>query len=75
MKSQVVKLEQLQNILLFESNRGAKSAEITKNICAVYGDNAIGESTARKWFSRFKEDHFDISGTRRSGRPPGFDER
>ena len=29
-----------------------------RNIYAVYGDNAIGESTARKWFSRFKEDRF-----------------
>ena len=27
----------------------------------MYGDNAIGESTSRKWFYRFKEDRFDIS--------------
>ena len=40
----------------------------------VYGDNAIGESTARKWFSLFKEDRFDISDTPQSGRPSGFDE-
>ena len=38
------------------------------------GDNAIGESTARKWFSRFKEDRFDISDTPYSGRLSGFDE-
>ena len=25
-----------------------------------YGDNAIGESTARKWFYRFKEDRSTI---------------
>ncbi|KAJ4440506.1 hypothetical protein ANN_08647 [Periplaneta americana] len=37
-------------------------------------DNAIGESTARKWFSRFKEGRFDISDTPRSGRPSEFDE-
>ncbi|KAJ4437499.1 hypothetical protein ANN_17644 [Periplaneta americana] len=37
----------------------AKSAEVARNIFAVYGDIAIGESTARKWFSRFKENrHF-----------------
>ena len=35
----------------------------------MYGDNAIRESTARKWFSRFKEDRFDISDTPVSGRP------
>ena len=45
---------------LFEFNRGAKGAEAARNICAVYGDNAIGESTARKWFPHFKEDRFDI---------------
>ena len=40
----------------------------------MYGDNTIGESTARKWFFRFKEDRFNINDTPRSGRPSGFDE-
>ena len=47
--------------------------EVARNIYALNGDNAIGESTARKWFSRFKEDLFDISDIPRSGRPSGFD--
>ena len=42
---------------------GAKVAEAARNICAVYGGNAIGESTTRKWFSRVKEDRFDIIDT------------
>ena len=54
-----------------EFNREAKAA---RNISAVYGDNAIGESTETKWFSCFKEDRFDISDTPRSGRSLGFDE-
>ena len=40
----------------------------------MYGDNAIGESTTRKWFSRFKDDHFNISDTPCSGRLSEFDE-
>ena len=40
----------------------------------MYGDNAIGQGTARKWFSRFKEDRFDTNDTPRSERPSGFDE-
>ena len=68
------KLEQIRHILLFEFSRGAKAAETARNIRAVYCDNAIGQSTARKWFSRFKERRFDISDTPRSGRPSGFDE-
>ena len=51
-----------------------KTAEAARKICAEYGDNAIGVSTARKYFSRFKEDRFDISDTARSGRPSVFDE-
>ena len=60
--------------VLFEFNRGAKAAEAARNICAVYGDNAIGEIMTRKWFFRFKEDRLDISDTPRSGRPLGCDE-
>ncbi|KAJ4433062.1 hypothetical protein ANN_15319 [Periplaneta americana] len=48
--------------------------ETARNICAVYGNNAIGETTERTWFSRFKESRFDISDTPRSGRPLEFDE-
>ena len=61
-------------ILLLEFNRGVKAVEVASNTCTVYGENAIGESMARKWFSRFKEDRFDISDISRSGRPSRFDE-
>ena len=71
------KLEHFQHNLLFEFNRWAKAAEAARNICVVCRDNAIGESTARKWFSRFKEDEdrIDISDTPLTGRPLGFDDR
>ena len=68
------KLEHFRHILLFEFNTGSKVTEAARNICAVYGDNSIGESTARKLFYRFKDDRFDISDTPRSGRPLGFNE-
>ena len=68
------KLKHFRHILHFEFNRGAKEKEAARNICAVYGDIAIEESTARKWFSRFKDARFHISYTPRSGRPSGFDE-
>ena len=68
------KLEYFRHILLCEFNRGAKAAEAARNICAVYGDNVIGERAAKKWFSLFKEDHFEINDTPRSGRPSEFDE-
>ena len=47
---------------------------MARNICAMYGDNAIKENMTRKRFSRLKEDRFDISETPCSGRPSGFHE-
>ena len=55
-----MKLEHCRHILLFEFKRGTKAAEAARNICAMSGDNFIGESTARKWFYRFKEDRLTI---------------
>ena len=49
-----------RHILLFGFNRGAKAAEAARNICAVYGDNAIGERTARKWFSQFADNRLSL---------------
>ena len=40
----------------------------------MYWDNTVGESTARKLFSRFKENLFDFSDTQCSGRTSGYDE-
>ena len=71
MECQAEKLQHFRHILLFEFNRWAKAAEAARNI--IYGDNTIGESTTRKWFSRFKKECFDISDTPCSGRPSGFD--
>ena len=39
----------------------------------VYGEGVIGESTARKWFAKFKNANFDIDDTPCSGRPSEFD--
>ena len=68
------KLEHILNILFFEFNRRAKAAGAATNICTVYGNNAIGESTARNLVSRFKEDRLDISDTPRSVGLSRFDE-
>ena len=67
------KLEHFRHILLFQLNRGAKAAEVARNICTLYRDSVIGDSTAIK-FSRFMVDRFDISGSLRPEIPSGFDE-
>jgi hypothetical protein len=67
MECQVEKNEHFQH-LLYEFNRGSKATEAARNICAVYGEDSIAERTAQKWFARFKQSNFDMSGTPRSGR-------
>ena len=40
----------------------------------VYREGVIGESTARKWFAKFKNGNFDIDDMLCSRRPSEFDE-
>jgi hypothetical protein len=68
MDCQVEKNENFQH-LLYEFNRGSKAAEAARNICAVYGEDPIAQTTDQKWFARFKQGNFVMSGTPRSGRP------
>ncbi len=74
MECQVDKNEHLRHLLLFAFNQDFKAAKAARQICAMYGEDAIAERTAQKWFSRFKEGHFDVTDNPRSGRPVEFDE-
>jgi hypothetical protein len=67
MECQVEKNEHFRHLLLYEFNRGSKAAEAAQNICAVYGEDSIAETTAPKWFARFKRDNFDMSDAPRLG--------
>ena len=68
------KKQHFQHLLFFAFHQGQKAAEATWDICMVYGEGAIGESTARKWFAKFKNGNFDIDDMPCSGRPSEFDE-
>lgn len=74
MECQVDKNTHFRHHLLFAFNRGAKAAEAAREICAVYGEDAISERTARNWYTKFKSGIFDLSDAIRSGRPTDFDE-
>ena len=68
------KEQYFRHLLFFAFHRGQKAAEAARDICMVYGEGVIGESTAKKWFTKFKNGNFDIDNTPRSGRPSDFDE-
>lgn len=44
--------------LLFAFNRGVNADEAICKICAVYGEGAMPQSTAIRWFSRFENGNF-----------------
>ncbi|XP_014614921.1 PREDICTED: histone-lysine N-methyltransferase SETMAR-like, partial [Polistes canadensis] len=63
-----------RHLLFFAFHRGQKVAEAARDICDGYGEGVISESTARKWFAKFKNGDFNVDDMPRSGRPSEFDE-
>ena len=51
------KKQHFRHLLFFAFHRGQKTAEAARDISMVYGEG-IGESTARKWFAKFKKWQF-----------------
>lgn len=50
---QVEKAEHFQH-MPFEFSGGIKAWDPHRTARIIYGENVVGESTARNWFSRFK---------------------
>ena len=67
------KKQHFQHLPFFTFQQGQKAAEAARDICMVYGEGVIGESTARKWFAKFKNGNFDINNTPCSREPSEFD--
>lgn len=74
MECQVDKIKHFRHHLLFAFNGGVNAAEAARQICSVYGKEEMSESTARRWFSRFKNGNFDLKDGPHTGRPTVFDE-
>lgn len=59
--------EQIRLRLLHEFQLGHSAAEACRNVCTAHGNKAVGESTARKWFARFREGDTDVKDKSRPG--------
>ena len=55
-----------RHLLYFDVRRGQRAAEAAWNICAVYGESATAERTARKWFDKFQSGTLDVTDAPRS---------
>lgn len=58
---------------LYEYDQGRSAAEAARNIKKTYGEDAIGESTCRTWFARFKDGDRSLHDLPREGRPKIID--
>lgn len=74
MECQVDKNEHFRHLLLFYFNQHVNAAEASRIICCVYGEKAVSERTAQKWFLKFNSGDFDLNDASRSGRPSDFNE-
>lgn len=68
------KNEQFQHLLLFKFSQGSKATKTVTEFCDVYEEGAITERTSQKWFSRFKNENFNLTNSPRSGRPDQVNE-
>lgn len=61
--------EKIRYILQFYYEKGKSAAQAREKICGVYGQNALSNATACRWFARFRSGNFDVKDAPRSGRP------
>jgi len=43
--------EKIRYILQYHYNKGKNAAQACEKICAIYGENTLSKSAARKWFA------------------------
>jgi transposase len=47
-----------------------KPADIRRQTCEIYDENALSDGMVRKWVRKFKEGRDKVNDEPRSGRPP-----
>jgi len=61
--------EKIRYILQYHYDKGKNAAQACEKICAIYDEDTLSKSAARKWFARFRVGNFDVKDDPRSGRP------
>jgi hypothetical protein len=60
---------EIRFVIRFLNARNVKPADIHRQICEVYGENAISDGMVRKWVRKFNEGRENVHDEPRSGRP------
>lgn len=60
---------EIRSVIRFLTARNVSAADIHRQICEVYGSNAMSDSKVRKWVRSFKDGRDNVHDEPRSGRP------
>ncbi|XP_076063419.1 histone-lysine N-methyltransferase SETMAR-like [Oratosquilla oratoria] len=63
-----VSTDLVRGYLLYDFKVGLSAAASSRRICQAFGDSAVNEHTARRWFKRFKSGDLSLRDEPRSGR-------
>jgi len=50
--------EKIRYILQYH-DKGKNATQACEKICAIYGEDTLSKSAARKWFTRFRAGNFE----------------
>ena len=60
---------EIRFVIRFLNARNVKPADIHRQICEVYGENAMSDGMLRKWVRKFNGGRHNVNYEPRSGRP------
>jgi len=60
---------EIRSVIRFFNAKNVKPADIHRQICEVYGVNAMSDGMVRKWVRKFNEGRDNVHDELRSGRP------
>ena len=60
---------EIRSVIRFLNARNSLPSEIHRQICQVYGDNAMSDGMVRKWVRMFNERRENVHDEARSGLP------
>ena len=65
----------VRSCLLYDFKVGLSAAASSRRICQPFGDSAVNERTARRWFQKFKLGDLSLRDEPRSGRSQVLNDR
>jgi transposase len=60
---------EIRSVINFFIAKNVRPAEIYRQVCDVYGENAMSDGMVRRWCRRFSEGRTNVHDDARSGRP------